>query len=187
MKRFNLISLFVVVALLGSMAFASGPQITAPALTATANLTVPESLTTSISGGPFTIPLGGGASNTVSVLVAYNVEVSTLSTGIESVAYWSSSSAALSAGGSTNVPASALSLQFASGSWGSCGGSTVQGIGLAGATCPVNTSTSMTGLAANGGIASGYTDTYALKYTGGTLPASATPYTGVLTITYFGI
>jgi hypothetical protein len=177
MKR--LLTLIVAISLVLALPAMAGTTINSTTQSVTVNITVAESVTLSLSGGPINLPANGNVSNSVTSTYGYTLIPANHTTGVWAVAWFSSATAALS--GAANVPASAISLQTDAGAFATCGGSAMYGITVTSATCVASNVINQPGVTTTP-TASGYNDTFTLKYTGAALNAGS--YTGTLNVMY---
>jgi hypothetical protein len=177
MKRSILI--FVLAALASLPAFASGPTYSGPQ-TVPVNLTVAESLTFTVSGGPLVIPPTGAPSNTINLNYSYNINPVNHTTSGLSVVAWFGSTSALTQGTAT-IPNTALAASLNGSGYTPCSGAASNGIGVAGSVCVANQDLTLAQItAAPSGQGS---DTLAMEYVGsGTLLPGL--YSGVLNVEY---
>jgi hypothetical protein len=161
MKR--ILTLLVTLTLIVMPAYASNPQTSGP-ISVPASMSISESLSLSVSGGPLVIPATNDtASNVLTLTTTYNLIASNHAGGLQ-YATWFGGTTALS--GSFTVASSALSTQVNGGSWLACTGSAVQG-STAGATCSTWTKLTQTQLATT--PTGTDTNTVAVEYTGTTI------------------
>jgi hypothetical protein len=180
MKRSLLATLIVAVLALAPIAYAGGP-VSATAVSVPASITVPESLTMVVTGGPFVIPNNGTASNGVTVAYSYSLIAGNHSVGVWGVTWFSSATSALSGGG-VNIPSSAISEAKNAGTYAPCTNAVSQGVGVAGAVCLGYNGISQTSINLNPTVTTPWTDTYTLEYTGSALNAGV--YTGTWNVEY---
>jgi hypothetical protein len=161
MKR--ILSLLVTLTLIVMPAFASNPQTSGP-ITVPASISISESLSLSVSGGPLVIPaIQNTASNVLTLTTTYNLIAANHAGGLQYVTWFSSTNALT---GNFTVTSSELSSQVNGGSFLPCSGSAVQG-STTGATC--STWTKLTQTQLNTTPAGTDTNTVAVEYTGTTI------------------
>jgi hypothetical protein len=168
MKRFTFASLLVICTL--SLAvFAQAGTISSGPINVPASMSINESLSLVVTGGPLVIPaINNGVSNVLTLTTTYNLIAANHAGGLQ-YATWFSSTNALT--GNFTVASSALSTQVNGGSFLPCTGSAVQG-STAGATCSTWTKLTQTQLTATpSGTDS---NTVAVQYTGTTLTNAGT-------------
>jgi hypothetical protein len=165
MKRQSFASLLVAVVILSLAVFAqaSNPQ-TPAAVSVPASMSINESLSLVVTGGPLVIPATQNtASNALTATATYNLVAANHAGGIQYVTYFSATNALT---GNFTVTSSQLSTQVNGGTWLACSGTSVQG-SVAGATCTAWTSVPQSQLTTT--PSGTKNDTIAVEYTGTTL------------------
>jgi hypothetical protein len=165
MKRISiLLSLVVILALVALPYPAVAAQISSGPVTVPASITINESLTLTVTGGPLVIPATqNGVSNVLTLTTTYNLVGANHAGGLQ-YATWFSSTNALT--GTFTVPSGSLSTQVNGGSFIPCTGASVQG-STANATC--STWTKLTQAQLNTTPSGTDTNSVAVQYTGSTL------------------
>jgi hypothetical protein len=169
MKRISqILSLFMVLTLIAMPAFASNTQSSGP-ITVPASISISESLSLVVTGGPLVIPAtNDGVSNSLTLTTTYNLIAANHAGGLQYVTYFSNSNALT---GNFTVTSNNLSTQVNGGSFIACSGTAVQG-SVNGATC--STWTKLTQTQLNTTPAGTDTNTIAVEYTGTTITSAGT-------------
>lgn len=181
MKLFKSLSL-VTVLLLSIVAFAQG-AVGGPAQSTAVNLTIQESLTFSLSGGPLVIPgTLNTLSNTLTAAVTYNLTAANHTQGIRTASWVGSATAAL-VNGTTNVPSANVAVVSNEGS-GAClltADAPTGSVNLA--TCSFAAAHGLDQIALGITPAGTFNDTYQLKIMNA-LPTTPGLYTGLFYVNY---
>lgn len=183
MKLFKSLSL-VTVLLLSIVAFAQG-AVGGPAQSTAVNLTIQESLTFTLTGGPIVIPgTLATLSNTLTANVTYNLTPGNHSQGIRTATWMGSATAALvNPTGPTNVPSANVAVVSNEGS-GACllaADAPTGSLNLA--TCTFAAAHGLDQIALGITPAGTFADTYQLKIVNA-LPATPGLYTGLFYVNY---
>ena len=151
-----------------TFAQASNPQSSGP-IAVPASISINESLTLVVTGGPLVIPATqNGVSNVLNLSATYNLISANHAGGLQYVTYFSATNALT---GNFTVLSSALSTQVNGGSFLPCSGASVQG-STANATC--STWTHLTQTQLNTTPSGTDTNTVVVQYTGATLTNAGT-------------